>query len=156
MEVTEKTSPSGHKIYELSGVIDESVDFTKLNGTENLNIFRVDLFGVKRINSVGIKKWMLFFEQIAKRKVRLYFDRVSPAIVEQMVNISNFRNGGEVASVVLPFQCRGCQNQNFFVKTKEELKGVDLEKVNWCCTHCGKAELEFDDLADEYLSFWGT
>lgn len=155
MEVTEKTNASGHKVYELSGIIDETVDFTTLNGAESLNTFRVDLYGIKRINSVGIKKWMIWFDGLAKKKVRFYFDRVSPAVVEQMGNISNFRNGGEVTSVVLPFQCRACKNPSSFVKTKDELSGVDLEKTGWSCTHCGKAELEFDDLADEYLSFWG-
>lgn len=155
MEVAEKAGPQGLKIFELSGVIDETVDFSLMKLPDSVKSFQVDLYGIKRINSVGIKKWMMFFESIKKKNLQFSFARVSPAIVEQIVGISNFSCGGTVVSVVLPFACKACGTQNFFVKTKEELSGVNVEKVTWPCQSCNKPELEFDDLADEYLGFWG-
>ena len=155
MEVIEKTSSSGQKIYELLGNIDESVNFDQLIETKELTSFGVDLYAIKRINSIGIKKWIQFFEKLKKNQVQFSYHRVSPAIVEQLITISNFRCGGEVISVVLPYRCSACSTPNSFIKTKGELQGINLEAVEWPCQHCNKTNLEFDDIADEYLRFWG-
>lgn len=154
LTVSKKLSNDQKVIYECGGIIDEGVNFQLLEGIDALSEFTLDLYGIKRINSVGIKKWIMFFEPFQKKNVKISLVRVAPAIVEQLVNISNFSCGAEIVSVVLPFHCKACSQSNFFVKTKSELTNVDLENTNWACQSCKKTELEFDDLPDEYLRFW--
>lgn len=155
LSISRKVNSSGIVVYELSGVIDESSDFSSFaDGGPIPSEFGLDLFAIKRINSVGIKKWISFFEALQRKGMKIFIQRASPAIVEQMVNISNFRCGAEVQSVVLPYHCKSCSKPVFFVKTKEDLANIDLEKVNWPCPLCQGTELEFDDLPDEYLRFW--
>lgn len=154
LTVSKKLSPEQKVTYECSGIIDEGVNFLLLEGIDALSEFSLDLYGIKRINSVGIKKWITFFEKFQKKNVKMSFVRVAPAIVEQLVNISNFSCGADILSVVLPFHCKACSQSNFLVKTKAELTNVDLDHTNWNCQSCNKAELEFDDLPDEYLRFW--
>jgi hypothetical protein len=137
----------------LSDVVDDTFDLdSHVPGLKN-EIF-VLCSNVKRINSTGVKKWIMFFQKMTAAGKKVYYVQLSPVLVEQFNLISNFGAGGTVVSIEIPFQCTACGKQSNIVKTKEELQGVRLEKAKWPCKNCGKPALEFDDIEEEYLKFW--
>ncbi len=154
MNICESKSAPGEKTVELSGIIDESAEFELINPLEGIELINLDTYGVIKINSVGIKKWISFFSLAQKSGIKIHYHKTAPAIVEQLINISNFACGGTVISAVLPFVCRACDQPNYFVKTKKEFQAADLTSVDWPCQSCGKIKLVFDDFPNEYVRFW--
>ena len=73
----------------LSGSIEESVEFDKLIGTPTSGQMHVNCKGVPRINSVGVKAWIQYFQKVKENGVQLKFLECSTAIVEQINLISN-------------------------------------------------------------------
>ena len=154
MDISIGTTSEGAMLFKFEGTIDETVDFSpimpRLDGLE----VNIDLYGIRRINSVGVKKWMIFFEDLQAKKIKAQFHRVSPAIVEQLNLVSNFHCGGTVVTAVLPFICKSCGEANYFVRSKEDITDLDLEKVEWPCHACRSIQIEFDDIVEDYLKFW--
>ncbi len=142
-----------HLLYQLEGTSDEGDQWQTALGIVP-SPANFDLFGITRINSMGVKKWIIYFEQLKRAGVKVAFHRVPPAIVEQLNLISNFDCGATIQSVVLPFLCTSCKKLSGVVKTKEDVKQIDLDSVSIPCPHCQQSTLEFDDIAEEYLQFW--
>jgi hypothetical protein len=142
----------GEPTYFLEGSIDEADEFYSLQ-VNSKNELHVDGMGVTRINSVGVKKWIRFFETAKVKNVRVYFYRVSPALVEQFNMIKNFGIGGTMVSAVFPFLCPDCAHTNAVIRTKED-SVEDLDRVTQACEECGKTNLKFDDDIDSYKYFW--
>ena len=145
-------SGEGH-VLTLEGVADETFapesEFRSLAG-------KVFIVGakIKRINSTGTKAWVTQFKALKARGVDVTFVAISPALVEQMNLIQAFNCGFAVASAVLPFICTACKRPNFVVQARDEALALNLDNVDWPCVNCGSPSLEFDDLPEEYLSFW--
>ena len=138
-------------ILRMNGSIEESVDLGTLFGPPQP---KMDLYlkEVSRINSMGVKAWLNYFQAAQAKGSKFRYFECSTAMVEQINMISNFTCGGVVESVFVPFVCENC---------KAELVGcfrcTDIKKVN-CnmpflkCTKCsGKAV--FDDISEEYFAF---
>jgi len=125
---------SGSKLtIRISGPIEESVNFDELVGQIPAEL-RVITKEVPRINSVGVKAWIKFFQGVVGRGVRVVFAECSTAIVEQINLISNFTAGGAVESIC------------------DALKAAELQIPELQCSKCpGKAV--FDDIPEEYLGF---
>ena len=153
MQIVRQETREGKVVVSFDGVIDETFsaddDFSGMSG----EVF-VLARKVTRINSSGAKRWIACFEKLKSEGVRVHFVAISPALVEQFNLISNFGGGHQVYSAVLPFLCKSCSGLNFVVQTKEESLSIDLEHITWPCIHCAKTELDFDDLPEEYFSFW--
>ncbi len=135
----------------LSGPIEESVNFDELVGAVpgELRIITKD---VPRINSVGVKAWIKFFQGVSARGVKLVFAECSTAIVEQINLISNFTSGGSVESIYVPFACNQCKAELIGLFSCDALKAAGLEIPDVQCSKCpGKAV--FDDIPEEYLGF---
>ena len=146
---------AGRDVYRLQGTIEENFEpevlFKDLSAQAPLEF---NLLEVIRINSVGVKKWIAFFGPVTKKFPQTRFTELSPAMVEQANLISNFLPSECIESVMLPFRCPTCKEEVFFTKTQSAILGVDLDRVTWPCPKCGGVKLQFDDIADEYLSFW--
>jgi hypothetical protein len=135
----------------LSGPIEESVNFEGLVGAVSGEL-RVITKDVPRINSVGVKAWIKFFQSLTAKGVKLVFSECSTAIVEQVNLISNFTAGGRVESIYVPFACGQCKSELIGLFTCDALKASGLEIPDLQCSKCpGKAV--FDDIPEEYLGF---
>lgn len=138
-------------IVHLEGQVDETFSLEKempvLRETLELNCAKIN-----RMNSTGVKKWMIFLNSISKQ-TKIRFVSVSPAMVEQFNLISNFGSNGEVVSVLLPYECVKCGNTFSIVKTVPELLKAKLQISPEKCPKCGDDHSEFDDLPEEYLQF---
>jgi anti-anti-sigma regulatory factor len=138
-------------LVELNGTIEENVSFEQLIGPVT-GALTVKCRGVTRINSVGVKTWIRYFQGLKAQGQSFKFTEVSYSLVEQLNTIANFSCGGEVESLLLPFSCIRCQTE--FVagcKTKELIKNrLQIPNVK-----CEKAECAalFDDDPESYLYF---
>ena len=90
------------------GEITEAVSFgelTKLNGRVVL-----DLAGVRRINSFGVRELLNFFEAL-RRSCQLEAERCSTAIVTQLNMLPEFTRHLKVRSILAPMECPRCLHE---------------------------------------------
>lgn len=135
----------------LSGSIEESVNFDQLIGPPPGEL-HINCKEVPRINSVGVKAWIKYFQTAQQKGTKLKYVECSTAIVEQINLISNFTCGGEVESVYVPFSCSSCKSELVGLFKVEDIKKLNLNVPDLKCTKCsGKAV--FDDIPEEYFGF---
>ncbi len=135
----------------LSGAIEETVNFDQLLGAPPVEM-EVNCKEIPRINSVGVKAWIKYFQSCQKRGTKLRFVECSTAIVEQINLISNFTCGGTVVSVFVPFSCLNCKSELVGLFKTEEIKKLQLKLPELKCTKCGNKAV-FDDIPEEYFGF---
>lgn len=138
-------------VVRLTGTIEESVDFEQLIGPVSGELV-INCKGVPRINSVGVKAWIRYFQAASQKGVKLRFQECSTAIVEQMNLISNFICGGEVESIFVPFCCEDCKGELVGLFKTADLKKINFELPELKCTKCG-GKAVFDDIPEEYFNF---
>jgi anti-anti-sigma regulatory factor len=138
-------------LVKLVGSMEEQVNLETQIGPVDADLI-VNCRGVTRINSVGVKMWMRYFQNLREQGRRFKFMECSPAIVEQLNLISNFSCGGEVESILLPFSCVKCKSDFVANMATKELKKAQLLIP---AVKCEKPECAatFDDDPDEYLFF---
>jgi len=138
-------------LVELNGTIEENVHFEQLIGPFEGEL-TVKCRGITRINSVGVKTWMRYFQNLKMQGKTFRFIECSHPIIEQLNMISNFACGGEVTSILLPFSCLKCQNEFVVNCPTQDLKARGLQVPSVKCEkpECGA---QFDDDPDEYLYF---
>lgn len=93
----------------LSGTIEETVHLSTLFGPPEA-LMEIHCKDLTRINSVGVRAWVNYFEDCKRRGSTTRFFECSAAIVEQINLISNFLCGGEVISLYVPYFCRHCKS----------------------------------------------
>ncbi|MBL7716925.1 MAG: anti-sigma factor antagonist [Bdellovibrionales bacterium] len=138
-------------VVRLSGSIEESVNFEQLIGAPapEMNIHCKE---VPRINSVGVKSWIKYFQSAQQKGSKLRFYECSTAIVEQINLISNFICGGTVESIYVPFSCTNCKSELIGQFRTEDLRKLQLKLPQLKCTKCGGSAV-FDDIEEEYFAF---
>lgn len=146
-----KESKDGALVIKLSGSIEESVNFDQLLGEPQpqMHVYCRD---VKRINSIGVKAWIRYFQVAQKKGTKLKLFECSTAIVEQINLISNFTCGGTVESLFIPFCCNQCKTELVGLFKSEDLKKLNLKVPDFKCAKCG-GKAVFDDIPEEYLGF---
>lgn len=136
----------------LSGSIDENIDFAAVLGAPTAAKLDIILKEVPRINSVGVKAWIKYFQSIAAKGVHVRFLECSTAIVEQVNLISNFTCGGVVESMYVPFCCSSCNTELLGLFRCEDLKKIQFKIPDLKCAKCGGVA-SFDDILEEYFAF---
>jgi anti-anti-sigma regulatory factor len=138
-------------LVELAGAIEENVHLEQMIGPVKGSLV-VNCKGVTRINSVGVKTWMKYFQGLKAAGVEIKFVECSYPIIEQLNMISNFACGGEVESILLPYSCVTCQNEFVATCTTAQLRATGLQPPAARCEKpdCGA---QFDDDPEEYFYF---
>ena len=135
----------------LSGSVEESVNLEELIGSPTGELI-VNCKEINRINSIGVKGWIKYFQSLTAKGVKLKFIECSTAIVEQINLISNFTCGGVVESIYVPFACSSCKTELIALFKAADLKQNGIQLPELKCTKCsGKAV--FDDIEEEYFAF---
>lgn len=134
-EVVEKDG-----VFYVSGKIDEFFDFQVFLDSKNEELI-IDLKGLKAINSIGIKGWLLMNKNIKGKNGTL---RNLPFfLVDQMLMIDNLRGEFKIESIKLPYFCEGCDDEvqfDFMVKDIKENGIPEIKK----CPECD-SEASFDE-----------
>lgn len=138
-------------LVELAGAIEENVNLEQLIGPVAGEL-QVNCKGVTRINSVGVKTWMKYFQGLKTQSIKVKFLECSYPIIEQLNMISNFACGGDVVSILLPYSCFKCQNEFVATCTTADLRASGLQVPAARCEKpdCGA---QFDDDPEEYFYF---
>src|SRR5258706_6334244 len=93
------------------GTIDESFDGKKIAKTIEAEWLVVDLGGVKKISSFGIREWVDFMTTASKQSKQLTLIECAPKVVDQLNMVANFAGGGRVFSFYAPFRCDYCDSE---------------------------------------------
>lgn len=134
----------------LEGEIDEFADMNGLAAALSGPHLTLDLGGVRRINSLGVRAWMQFLQKIGGKLSELR--RCPPAFVEQLNCIRGFSGGAKVATVLLPYTCDSCGRLNLIEMQMGTYKPGAPLPTDPPCEKCGKPCV-FDDIPDRYLGF---
>ena len=138
-------------IVRLSGSIEETVNFDQMIG-ELPPELTINCKEVPRINSIGVKGWIKYFQSAQAKGTKLTFTECSTAIVEQINLISNFTCGGSIESIYVPFSCQKCKSELVGLFKTEDLKKMNLVIPPVKCSKCG-ADAHFDDIPEGYFGF---
>lgn len=139
-------------LLKMAGTIEESVDFHALIGEPSTKKMDIITREVLRINSVGVKAWIKYFQTVAAKGIELRFLECSTAIVEQINLISNFTCGGTVESIYVPYCCEKCSTELLGLYRTADLVKNGLNVPDAKCSKCGGIA-RFDDIPEEYFGF---
>lgn len=139
----------GSSTVTLKGPFTEASDFTPL-AAQLSGAVKVDLAGVTRINSSGVRQWVNFLRSLPQT-TQLTLEKCPVMFVNQMNMISNFIVGAQVQSVFVPYLCTGCEADRSDLYDLAAIR----EGRHLCpakCDACGAA-MELDAPEDEYFAF---
>ena len=138
-------------LVKINGAIEETVNFDELLGAPSPKM-EINCKGIPRINSVGVKAWIKYFQTCLASGTKLSFVECSTAIVEQINLISNFTCGGVVESIYVPFSCTTCKSELVGLFKTSDLKTMQFQVPELKCTKCAGVAT-FDDIPEEYFGF---
>lgn len=133
----------------LDGVVDEFADlqfFSHLRGRVD-----IDLRGVRRINSFGVRSWVDAVRGIPE-EADVRFVALSPPLVEQTNMVRGFLGRGTILSVMVPMVCEECESQALFEEQVADLRGRGGRPGVHSCPECG-AEMVLDDIPGQFFAF---
>lgn len=146
-----KTQKDSVLLIRMSGSIEEAVHFERLLGELPAEVW-VETKEISRINSLGVKAWIGYFQTVQKRGIKLRLKECSVAIVEQINLNPAFSCGGAIDSIYVPFQCTVCENEVSLLFETRNLKPGLSPRSESKCVQCG-GNTVFDDLPDSYFAF---
>jgi len=133
----------------LFGVLDENADLrplAQLNGD-----VAIDLSGVKRISSTGVREWIDLMRALDGR-CRISLVACSPASVTQLNLIANFRGAAHVESFLAPYECRCGEEREVLVEARSCGRGQLPSLPAMPCLSCG-CLMELAEIPERYLTF---
>jgi ABC-type transporter Mla MlaB component len=142
----------GRLVAHLRGEINENADLAELRRQLRGDV-ELDLEGVARINSCGVREWVNFVRNLADVR-SLNFARCSPTVVLQLNTIYNFRGPAGVKSFLAPYVCETCHIDEYkLLDVNEHFPDGPLGGVPaFRCPRCSGVMM-FDELPERYLSF---
>lgn len=134
----------------LLGTIDERADLTPLRNLAPASRVVLDLGGVTRINSVGVREWIRAMRAIPS-SIEVVWERVAPVMVSQIAMIANFHGHSAIRSFLAPYYCPECDSEHTFLLTPNDhlADGKPVAPIREC-PECGEP-LVFDDIEADYL-----
>ncbi len=136
----------------ISGAMIETVNLDQSIGAVS-GPLRVNCAGITRINSMGIKLWLDYFNRLGGAGVKLTFVECSDAVVQQLNMVSNFLCGGRLESFFVPFRCGSCDAESRGLVNVDAVLKQKLRIPPHPCDSCEGGIAEFDDLPEELLRF---
>lgn len=132
----------------LSGIIDEGADLSFFDQLPQNA--RVNMRGVRRINSFGVRLWIEAVRRIPAH-LKLELVECPPSVVDQINMVAGFVGRGRVSSFYAPMVCEKCglERDQLFLVADYRAAGK-LPPVP--CPSCGTT-MVVDDLEEQYLLF---
>ncbi|MBC7973879.1 MAG: hypothetical protein H7138_02755, partial [Myxococcales bacterium] len=136
------------------GMIDEGFEGKKLGMTAAADTLVLDLGGVKKISSFGIREWVDFVTTAAKVCRSIILIECTPKVVDQLNMVANFAGGGRVFSFYAPFRCDYCDTeQRVLLQIDRDFDAIKSMKLaERPCGSC-KESMYFDEDGTTYFSY---
>jgi anti-anti-sigma regulatory factor len=141
-------------VIKLVGFLDEDNNLSGLVKQIPAGTAMIDLGGVERINSGGIRNWMLWLAALEQNGTRPVLVGCSPPVVAQINLVKNFAGNGTVKSFQVPYHCRDCDEDKVIVVESSEMSSPSAEPPGCPCEHCGRA-MDVDTMPESYFAFLG-
>jgi hypothetical protein len=132
----------------IKGQITETVDFNSLLHYNNTRLL-LNLEGITRFNSSGIREWIHFITDLSSRNT-VELHHCSSFFVYEMNMIANMRGSASIQSIMVPYFCSECESEaSFLLLLDQEKPSFESERP---CLKCGQM-MEVDSDSETYLSF---
>ncbi len=134
----------------LAGPIDEHTEQTlgeALKGIKTLAL-TLDLAEVDYINSPGVRGWILAM-RLCPPGVKPRFERCSIVFMDYRSLVPRMTQGGEIASVLVPYRCDACNKDESLLFAVKDLKKDQTPSA--VCKKCGAAMA--CDASDGFFDF---
>jgi anti-anti-sigma regulatory factor/DNA-directed RNA polymerase subunit RPC12/RpoP len=152
--VIEKFADGGVACLKFVGTIDEAFEGKKLGLTAAADTLVLDLGGVKKISSFGIREWVDFVTAASKHARSIIMIECTPKVVDQLNMVANFTGGGRVFSFYAPFRCDYCDTEHRVLlqvdRDHEAMKSLRLAERP--CLSC-KESMYFDEDGATFFSY---
>jgi anti-anti-sigma regulatory factor len=152
--MVEKFADGGVACIKFTGTIDESFEGKKLGASAGAGTLVLDLGGVKKISSFGIREWIDFVSTAARHARSLVLIECSPKVIDQLNMVANFAGGGRVFSCYAPFRCDYCDSEQRVLlqvdRDHEAIKAMKLAERP--CPGC-KESMYFDEDGATFFSY---
>lgn len=135
----------------ISGSFIDQIDLGKHFG-DGFKELHLKCRGLVRINSIGTRLWLAYFQMLRKQNVQVYLVECSTFLVSQMNMMKSFCEGMIIESIMVPFICTQCQDETSALFSMGELKAIRYAIEDRKCEKCGGVA-EFDDITQEYFGF---
>ena len=149
----DRRAAAGLTIVTLDGKIDER--FRGAAFAEAL-VGRVvlDLGGVTRVTSFGVRAWLEMMSDAAVRAPEIYLARCAEPVAHQMSMIKGFAGGGRVVSFHAPYRCERCgATFHRLLDVERDADAIaSARPPDAECARCG-APAVLDDDPGSYLAF---
>ncbi len=137
----------------LGGVIDEDNELQELGDKiAGGGTVVVDLGGIERINSCGVRDWVNWLNGIEAKDANVVLVECSPAIVAQINLVNNFTGNGVVKSFYVPYFCPECDEEKVLLVESADMGAPPHEPPVCRCDECDLV-MDFDDMPDSYFAF---
>jgi anti-anti-sigma regulatory factor len=137
-----------------AGTIDESFEGKKLAASVKAATLVLDLGGVKKISSFGIREWVDFISSVGKQVQKIILIECTPKVVDQLNMVANFAGGGRVFSFYAPFRCDYCDSEHRVLqqvdRDHDAIKSMKLAERP--CPSC-KESMYFDEDGATFFSY---
>ncbi|MGZ3688323.1 MAG: hypothetical protein ACXWPM_09375 [Bdellovibrionota bacterium] len=157
VKILQEPAAPGNYTFKVSGVVDEDTDFgviAKVLGPGPATL-HFDLGGITRINSCGVREWLLLLEKLGADR-KLVIETVSLILIEQANMIPNLlgKKGTPVLSFQAPYRCNSCNKEVTTLLRPEHVRKPDgsFAAPEMKCPTCSKT-LEFDWMEEEFFNF---
>ncbi|MEJ7604407.1 MAG: hypothetical protein WKG01_41505 [Kofleriaceae bacterium] len=131
----------------LAGYVTEAADWKPLARLPGP--LRMDLGGIERINSLGVRGWVHFIADCEATGLQIIVDRCSPVMTSQMSMIRNFMGTRtQVASLLVPYFCQSCNTDDLQLVELRPGAPVAVEGMSVCPKCRGQTVL--DELPSMY------
>jgi len=150
----EKFADGGIACLKFNGTIDESFEGKKIARSIQAETLVLDLGGVKKISSFGIREWVDFVTTAVKQVKNMVLIECAPKVVDQLNMVANFAGGGRVFSFYAPFRCDYCDSeQRVLLEVSKDWEAIKSMKLaDRPCPSC-KDSMYFDEDGSTYFSF---
>jgi len=152
--VIEKFADGGVACIKFVGTIDENFEGKKLGLTASADTLVLDLGGVKKISSFGIREWVDFVTTAARHARSLILIECTPKVVDQLNMVANFAGGGRVFSFYAPFRCDYCNAEHrVLLQVDRDYEAIKSGKLaERPCLSC-KESMYFDEDGPTFFSY---
>jgi len=137
----------------LLGIIDEHSALPRLLEGRAPSRLLLDLSGVRRINSMGVRDWVHWVEELRHGRTAVVLFDVPPSLMEQVNLIRNFAGGALIHSVLAPYYCAQCDVEaTERVETATLLRTSPPAPPSVRCPQ-GGCSMELDEVEETFFAF---